>query len=244
MRGMRLWVPTGGAADGPRGAGEGPTTATGRRTADIRTRSPIGSGGATRPSQCACRVAAVALIGQPDGPRISLSADPPAPPGAAPHRHEVKSGDESEQGAVGEGRLHPHRREHARERRGAGRRTRRSRGLEVLDLGCGDGTTALPAARLGADVLGVDIARTSSRPGTARAQEEGLTNCRFQEGDASEPARPRRRHLRPRRQHLRRDVRAASRSTSRRRWCASRGPADGSSWATGSPTIRRSSRRS
>ena len=32
------------------------------------------------------------------------------------------------------------------------------KGLKVLDLGCGDGTTALPAARLGADVLGVDIA--------------------------------------------------------------------------------------
>ena len=31
-------------------------------------------------------------------------------------------------------------------------------GLDVLDLGCGDGTTALPAARLGANVLGVDIA--------------------------------------------------------------------------------------
>src|SRR5439155_27339030 len=34
-----------------------------------------------------------------------------------------------------------------------------SPGLKVLDLGCGDGTTALPAARRGADVLGVDIAR-------------------------------------------------------------------------------------
>ena len=34
-----------------------------------------------------------------------------------------------------------------------------STGLKVLDLGCGDGTTALPAARLGAEVLGVDIAR-------------------------------------------------------------------------------------
>jgi cyclopropane fatty-acyl-phospholipid synthase-like methyltransferase len=33
-----------------------------------------------------------------------------------------------------------------------------TKGLKVLDLGCGDGTTALPAAKLGADVLGVDIA--------------------------------------------------------------------------------------
>ena len=31
-------------------------------------------------------------------------------------------------------------------------------GIKVLDLGCGDGTTALPAAKLGAEVLGVDIA--------------------------------------------------------------------------------------
>jgi SAM-dependent methyltransferase len=58
-------------------------------------------------------------------------------------------------------------------------------GMKVLDLGCGDGTTALPAARLGADVLGVDIARNLVEAGDRRAQEEGLTNCRFQEGDAS-----------------------------------------------------------
>jgi SAM-dependent methyltransferase len=59
-------------------------------------------------------------------------------------------------------------------------------GLEVLDLGCGDGTTALPAARLGANVLGVDIASNLVEAGTARAQSLGLTNCRFQEGDASD----------------------------------------------------------
>jgi SAM-dependent methyltransferase len=58
-------------------------------------------------------------------------------------------------------------------------------GLKVLDLGCGDGTTALPAARLGAEVLGVDIARNLVDAGNRRAQREGLTNCRFQEGDAS-----------------------------------------------------------
>ena len=60
-----------------------------------------------------------------------------------------------------------------------------SKGLKVLDLGCGDGTTALPAARLGADVLGVDIARNLVDAGNKRAAEAGLTNCRFQEGDAS-----------------------------------------------------------
>jgi SAM-dependent methyltransferase len=58
-------------------------------------------------------------------------------------------------------------------------------GLKVLDLGCGDGTTALPAARLGADVLAVDIARNLVEAGNNRAQEEGLPNCRFQEGDAT-----------------------------------------------------------
>ena len=61
-----------------------------------------------------------------------------------------------------------------------------TRGLKVLDLGCGDGTTALPAARLGADVLGVDIARNLVEAGNKRAKDEGLTNCTFQEGDASD----------------------------------------------------------
>jgi SAM-dependent methyltransferase len=59
-------------------------------------------------------------------------------------------------------------------------------GLEVLDVGCGDGTTAVPAARLGANVLGVDIAHNLVEAGNARAQSLGLTNCRFQEGDASD----------------------------------------------------------
>ncbi len=61
-----------------------------------------------------------------------------------------------------------------------------SKGLKVLDLGCGDGTTALPEARLGADVLGVDIAGNLVEAGNRRARAEGLTNCRFQEGDASD----------------------------------------------------------
>ena len=60
-----------------------------------------------------------------------------------------------------------------------------TRGMKVLDLGCDDGTTALPEARLGADVLGVDIAKNLVEAGNRRAQGEGLTNCRFQEGDAS-----------------------------------------------------------
>jgi SAM-dependent methyltransferase len=60
-----------------------------------------------------------------------------------------------------------------------------TKGLKVLDLGCGDGTTALPAATRGADVLGVDIARNLVEAGNTRAAAQGLTHCRFVEGDAS-----------------------------------------------------------
>ena len=58
-------------------------------------------------------------------------------------------------------------------------------GMQILDLGCGDGTTALPAARLGANVLGVDIAANLVAAGNARARAAGLDNLRFQQGDAS-----------------------------------------------------------
>lgn len=61
-----------------------------------------------------------------------------------------------------------------------------TKGLNVLDLGCGDGTTAIPEARLGATVLGVDIARNLVEAGNRRAEAEGLTNCTFQEGDATD----------------------------------------------------------
>jgi SAM-dependent methyltransferase len=60
-----------------------------------------------------------------------------------------------------------------------------SRGMKVLDLGCGDGTTALPMARLGADVIGVDIARNLVDAGNQRARSEKLANLRFQHGDAT-----------------------------------------------------------
>jgi SAM-dependent methyltransferase len=59
-------------------------------------------------------------------------------------------------------------------------------GMKVLDLGCGDGTTAVPEAQAGADVLGVDIAANLVAAGNARAQELGLANLRFQEGDATD----------------------------------------------------------
>ncbi|MEO6256569.1 MAG: class I SAM-dependent methyltransferase [Sphingomicrobium sp.] len=58
-------------------------------------------------------------------------------------------------------------------------------GLKLLDLGSGDGTTALPAARLGADVLGVDIAENLVAAGNARAIAAGLASLRFEQGDAS-----------------------------------------------------------
>ena len=58
-------------------------------------------------------------------------------------------------------------------------------GMRVLDLGCGDGTTAIPEAQRGAEVLGVDISAPLVEAGKARAEQLGLTNIRFQEGDAS-----------------------------------------------------------
>jgi SAM-dependent methyltransferase len=59
-------------------------------------------------------------------------------------------------------------------------------GTRMLDLGCGDGTTAIPAARTGAEVLGVDIAGNLVAAGNERAAELGLDNIRFQQGDATE----------------------------------------------------------
>lgn len=59
-----------------------------------------------------------------------------------------------------------------------------TKGMRVLDLGCGDGTTAIPAARLGAKVLGIDIASNLVQAGTLRALKENLVNLAFEEGDA------------------------------------------------------------
>jgi SAM-dependent methyltransferase len=61
-----------------------------------------------------------------------------------------------------------------------------SKGMNVLDLGCGDGTTAIPEAKQGATVLGVDIASNLVEAGNMRIKKEGLTNCRIQEGDATD----------------------------------------------------------
>jgi ubiquinone/menaquinone biosynthesis C-methylase UbiE len=61
-----------------------------------------------------------------------------------------------------------------------------SKGMNVLDLGCGDGTTAIPEAKQGATVLGVDIASNLVEAGNMRIKKEGLTNCKIQEGDATD----------------------------------------------------------
>jgi ubiquinone/menaquinone biosynthesis C-methylase UbiE len=60
-----------------------------------------------------------------------------------------------------------------------------TKGMKVLDVGCGDGTTAIPMANLGAEVLGVDIARNLVKAGNERVKLEGVHNCKFQEGDAT-----------------------------------------------------------
>jgi len=60
-----------------------------------------------------------------------------------------------------------------------------TKGMKVLDLGCGDGTTAIPEAQAGADVLGIDIAGNLVEAGNKRAKQAGLTNCTFREGDAT-----------------------------------------------------------
>ena len=76
----------------------------------------------------------------------------------------------------------------ARSMRGSGEAFVKSlgvtRGMKVLDLGCGDGTTAVPEAQLGAEVLGVDIASNLVAAGNQRVKDLGLKNIRFQEGDA------------------------------------------------------------
>ncbi|HEY4111885.1 class I SAM-dependent methyltransferase [Puia sp.] len=61
-----------------------------------------------------------------------------------------------------------------------------TKGLRMLDLACGDGNTAIPEARLGAEVLGVDIAGNLVEAAQARAKKEGLSNCTFQLGDATD----------------------------------------------------------
>jgi ubiquinone/menaquinone biosynthesis C-methylase UbiE len=56
--------------------------------------------------------------------------------------------------------------------------------MRILDLGCGDGTTAVPLARLGAEVVGIDIAENLVEAGKKRAAQASLNQLTFQEGDA------------------------------------------------------------
>jgi ubiquinone/menaquinone biosynthesis C-methylase UbiE len=59
-----------------------------------------------------------------------------------------------------------------------------AKGTRLLEVGGGDGTTALPAAKRGADVLVVDISRNLVEAGNRRAAAAGLSNLSFREGDA------------------------------------------------------------
>lgn len=56
-------------------------------------------------------------------------------------------------------------------------------GSDVLDVACGTGNVAIPAARKGARVIGVDIATNLLEQARARASSERL-RAEFREGDA------------------------------------------------------------
>ena len=58
-------------------------------------------------------------------------------------------------------------------------------GERVLDVACGTGNTALPAARAGAETVGVEIAWNLLEKARRRAESENL-DCRFEEGDAED----------------------------------------------------------
>ena len=60
-------------------------------------------------------------------------------------------------------------------------------GMKVLDVACGTGNTAIPMARRGADVIGVDIAPNLLAQARERARAEGV-RARFEEGDAEQLA--------------------------------------------------------
>jgi ubiquinone/menaquinone biosynthesis C-methylase UbiE len=58
-------------------------------------------------------------------------------------------------------------------------------GMRVLDVACGTGNLAIPAARRGAHVTGVDIAPNLIAQARERAVAEGLSAI-FEEGDAEQ----------------------------------------------------------
>lgn len=57
--------------------------------------------------------------------------------------------------------------------------------MRVLDVACGSGNVAIPAARAGATVTGLDIAPNLLEQARQRAREEGL-DIAFEEGDAED----------------------------------------------------------
>src|SRR4051794_34855949 len=58
-------------------------------------------------------------------------------------------------------------------------------GMKVLDVACGTGNIALPSARDGADVIGIDIAENLIEQAKANAAREGL-DAKFEVGDAED----------------------------------------------------------
>ena len=110
--------------------------------------------------------------------------------------------------------------------------------LRVLDLGCGDGTTAIPLARLGAEVVGIDIARNLVDAGNKRAAEAGLRRLTFQEGDACDLKGVSDSSFDLTLSVFWRDVRSQALRMWLRRWSASRSRAAALLWATGSPTTQ------
>jgi ubiquinone/menaquinone biosynthesis C-methylase UbiE len=66
-------------------------------------------------------------------------------------------------------------------------------GMTVLDLCCGAGASAVPAAHMvgaAGRVLGIDVAAPLLELGRARAAREGLSNIEFREGDATQTGLP------------------------------------------------------
>lgn len=57
-------------------------------------------------------------------------------------------------------------------------------GTKVLDVACGAGQTAIPLAKSGAHVTGIDLAENLVAQAKTRASEAGLTNLQFEQGDA------------------------------------------------------------
>src|SRR5262245_26674138 len=72
-------------------------------------------------------------------------------------------------------------------------RLRLAAGAGVLDLCCGAGASAIPAAHAvgaGGSVLGIDVARPLLELARARAAREGLANIEFRPGDATRTGLP------------------------------------------------------